>query len=283
MYPRSRYESDVSSRIEDLRDLARMLDEGKISQREYDIVKADLIRAPAEEWLAEAATSPPASTEEIAEGDYLPDVDETEPAGWLATIRDIPVAYRAALVGAVLVLVVGGFIASRGDASGTVAAATGSQAATIPSLPPEESIGVTLDQLVEAWNAVEHPPTISGGITTSPEPGPLDSFLHRFNDSAFLAGAYDPSTGHISALMASASLHYEAVSNVYVHLCYLLHPGSQPCLEVFIEETGLFGKSPADLIGTEQVAAWEFEDRMWRVEIADDVETIRIQASESAD
>lgn len=273
----------MSSRIEDLRDLARMLDEGKISQREYDIVKADLLRAPAEEWLAEPATSQPAFTEERAEGDDLPDGEEVEPTGLLATIRDIPVAYRAAMVGAVLVLVVSGFIASRSDASGAVAAPTGSQAATVPAVPPEESIGITLDQLVESWNAVEHPPTISGGITTSPEPGPLDSFLHRFNDSAFLAGAYDPSTGYVSALMASASLHYEAVSNVYVHLCYLLHPGSQPCLEMFIEETGRFGKSPADLIGTEQVADWEFEDKTWRFEIADDVETIRIQGSASTD
>lgn len=272
----------MSSRIEDLRDLARMLDEGKISQKEYDIVKADLVRAPAKEWLAEPATSRPASRER-AEGDDLPDGEETEPAGWLATIRDVPVAYRAALVGAVLVLVIGGFIASRSDASGTVAAATDSRVATTPAAPPEESIGITLDQLVEGWNAVEHPPTISGGITTSPEPGPVDSFLHRFNDSAFLAGAYDPSTGYLSALMASASLHYEAVSNVYVHLCYLLHPGSQACLEVFIEETGLFGTSPGDLIGTEQVAGWELEGRRWRFEIADDVETIRIQASPGAD
>jgi hypothetical protein len=272
----------VSSRIEDLRDLARMLDEGKISQREYDIVKADLLRAPAEEWLTEPSTSRPASAEERAEGEYPPDEEETEQTGWLTTIRSIPAAYRAALVGAVLVLVLGGFIASRSDASGTLAAAPGSQAATIPAVPPEESIGITLSQLVEGWNAVEHPPTISRGITTSPEPGPLDSFLLRFNDSAFLAGAYDPATGYVSALMASASLHYEAVSNVYVHLCYLLHPGSQACLEAFIEETGLFGSSPQDLIGTEQVADWQFEDRTWRFEIADDVETIRIQASPGA-
>jgi hypothetical protein len=277
MYPRSRYESDVSSRIEDLRDLARMLDEGKISQREYDIVKADLIRAPAEEWLTEAATSRPASTEEVEVADYLPDEDEIEPAGRLATIRDIPAAYRAALVGAVLVLVVGGFIASRGDASGTVAAATGSQAATTPSLPPEESIGITLDQLVEAWNAVEHPPTISGGITTSPEPGRLDSFLYRFNDSAMLAGAHDPADGHVYALMIRANLHYESVSNLYVHLCYLLHPGSQACLDTFIEETGMFGRTTADLIGTERSAAWAFEGHDWQFDIAADAETIRVQ------
>jgi len=269
----------VSSRIEDLRDLARMLDEGKISQREYDIVKADLLRAPAEEWLAEPATSRPAFPEERAEGEYLPDGEENEPTGWLVMIRDIPAAYRAALVGVVLVWVVGGFIASRSDASGTVAAATGSRAATIPALTPEESIGITLDQLVDAWNGVEHPPTISGGITTSPEPGPLDSFLYLFNDSALLAGAHDPANGHVYALMIRAHLHYESVSNLYVHLCYLLHPGSQACLDTFIEETGMFGRTTADLIGTEGSATWAFEGHDWQFDIAADVETIRVQGN----
>jgi hypothetical protein len=142
-----------------------------------------------------------------------------------------------------------------------------------------ETLGFTLDQLSEGWNQVEHPPRISGGIATSPEPGPLDSFLHRFNDSAFLAGAYDPSNGYVSALMVSASLHYDAVPNLYVHLCYLLHPGSQECLEMFVEETGLFGKTTADILETEQTAAWEFEGDKWRFEIAAEVETIRVQAS----
>lgn len=36
-----------------------MLDEGKISQGEYDIVKTQLIQAPAEEWEPPADLAPP--------------------------------------------------------------------------------------------------------------------------------------------------------------------------------------------------------------------------------
>jgi hypothetical protein len=181
-----------------------------------------------------------------------------------------------ALVGAVLVLVVGGVIATRSDATGTIPAVPRSQT-TFPAAPPDESLGVSLEDLAEGWNAVEHPPRISGGITTSPEPGRLDSFLYRFNDSAMLAGAHDPADGHVYALMIRANLHYESVSNLYVHLCYLLHPGSQACLDTFIEETGMFGRTTADLIGTERSAAWAFEGHDWQFDIAADAETIRVQ------
>lgn len=267
----------MSSRIEDLRDLARMLDEGKISQQEYEIVKSELLEAPAEEWLTGAMPSHPALPEAELHGDDLPGA-ETGWAGWLTNLREIPTTYRAGLVGAVLVLVVGGFIATRSDAAGTIAVVPRTQATT-PAPPPADSLGLTLDALSAGWNAVEDPPSVSGGITTSPEPGPLDSFLYRFNDSAMLAGAYDPANGHVYALMIRANLHYESVSNLYVHLCYLLHPGSQACLDTFIEETGMFGRTTADLIGTERSATWAFEGHGWQFDIAADVETIRVQGN----
>ena len=278
MYARAHQESHVSSRIEDLRDLARMLDDGKISQQEYDLVKADLLAAPADEWLLGLETGP-GQEHDAFKGEETAEKDEGPSARWLAMILQIPMVYRAALIGAVLVLVAGVFIATGSDAAGTVPASPRTQASTPASPPPGESLGFTLDRLSQGWNQVEHPPRISGGITTSPETGPLDSFLHRFNDSVFLAGAYDPSNGHVSALMVSASLHYEAVPNLYVHLCYLIHPGSQECLEVFVEETDLFGKTAADLLGTEQTSAWEFEGHQWRFDVAADVETIRVQGN----
>ena len=268
----------MSSRIEDLRDLARMLDDGKISQSEYDIVKADLLNAPSEEWLLAAATAQPGSSEGPTEVDYLPDGKAGRGAGWLAMIVSLPTTYRVALVVAVLVLVVGGVVATRSDATGTIPVVPRSET-TIPATPPDESLGVSLEDLADGWNAVEHPPRISGGIVTSPEPGPWDSFLYRFNDSALLVGAYDPGNGHVSGLMVSSSLHYDAAPNLYVHICYLLHPGSQACLETFVEETGLFGKGLADLVGTEQLVEWDFEGTTWRFEVADDIQTIRVQAN----
>lgn len=281
MYARAHQESNVSSRIEDLRDLARMLDDGKISQQEYELVKADLLAAPADEWLLGLETTGPGTEQGPLDSETVNDdeKDEKPPARWLALLIQIPMVYRAALIGAVLVLIAGVFIATGSDAAGTVSASPRTQATTPATPPPGESLGFTLDQLGEGWNQVDHPPLVSGGITTSPEPGPLDSFLHRFNDSALLAGAYDPSNGHVSAVMVSASLHYEDVPNLYVHLCYLLHPGSQECLEVFVEEAGLFGKTAADLLGTEQTSAWAFEGHQWRFTIADDVETIRVKSN----
>ena len=158
---------------------------------------------------------------------------------------------------------------------------TGLSNASAPSSPAPESLGIVLDDLADGWNAVPDPPLINGGVMTSPEAGPLDSFLHDFDGSAVLAGAYDPSDGSVYALMARSGLHDESVSSLYVHLCYLLHPGSQECLEAFVEETGMFGKAHTDLAGAEHTAEWEFEGHQWQVGIAGDVETIRVRAASS--
>ena len=180
-----------------------------------------------------------------------------------------------------LVLVIGFFLNGNGDAAGSVTADRASNAPALSS-PAPESLGIVLDDLADGWNAVPDPPLINGGVMTSPEAGPLDSFLHNFDGSAVLAGAYDPSDGSVYALMARSGLHEESVSSLYVHLCYLLHPGSQECLETFVEETGMFGRAHADLAGGEHTAEWEFEGQQWQVAIAGDVETIRVRAAESS-
>ena len=261
----------MSSRLEDLRDLARMLDEGKISHSEYDIVKTEIVEAPAEEWEP---------TADLAHRDEPEDKSpEDEPAtGWRGAFDQIPTIYRVAAVGAMFVLVVGFFLNGNGDAAGSVNAHRAS-VTTAPSSPSPESLGIVLDGLADRWNAVPDPPLITGGVMTSPESGPLDSFLHNFDGSAVLAGAYDPSDGSVYALMAKSGLHAESVSSLYVHLCYLLHPGSQGCLDTFVEETGMFGRAHTDFAGTEHSADWEFEGHQWQLGIAGDVETIRVQAA----
>lgn len=261
----------MSSRLEDLRDLAHLLDEGKITQREYDIVKKELIEAPAEDWELNQVADDPG-----------PDVEDTEPSppgqetSWLDRLRRLPTTYRAAGVVALLVLVIGSFIASRTDTAGTVIALP-SRDTSGPAEPPADSLQTTLGRLAEGWNEVENPPLISGGITTSPEPGALDSFLYRFNDSAFIAGGYDPDNDYIYALMLRSNLHYEPASNLYIHLCHLLHPGSPDCLETFIEETGMFGRSHSELIGMEQSNIWSFAGQTWEFGVANDVETMRVR------
>jgi len=266
--------SSVSSRLEDLRDLARMLDEGKISQSEYDIVKTEVLEAPAEEWELPTAVAPPNEDEDKG-------LDEENVPGWRGAFDQIPTIYRVAAGGALLVLVIGFFLNGNGDAAGSVTANRASNAPA-PSSPARESLGIVLDDLADGWNAVPDPPLISGGVMTSPEAGPLDSFLHNFDGSAVLAGAYDPSDRSIYALMARSGVHDASLSSMYMHVCYLLHPGSQECLEAFVEKTGMFGRAHAEFADTEHTAEWEFEGQQWQVAIAGDVETIRVRAAESS-
>ena len=249
-----------------------MLDEGKISQSEYDIVKTEVLGAPAEEW------EPPTAVAPDEREDMGPDDERV--AGWRGAFGQIPTTYRLAAGGAVLVLVIGLFLNGNGGAAGSVTADTASTASA-PSSPAPESLGIFLVDLADGWNAVPDPPLIKGSVMTSPEAGPLDSFVHNFDGSAVLAGAYDPSSGSVYALMARSGVHYESVSSLYVHLCYLLHPGSQECLEAFVEETGMFGKAQADVAGAEHAAEWEYEGHLWQVGIAGDVETIRVRAASS--
>lgn len=105
----------MSSRLEDLRDLARMLDEGKISRGEDDIVKTELIQAPLEEWEAPADLTPP--DEEIPD-EEIP--DEESAAGWRGVVGQVPTTYRVAAAGAAVVMVLGFFLGGRGDAAGSV-------------------------------------------------------------------------------------------------------------------------------------------------------------------
>jgi hypothetical protein len=259
----------VSSRLDDLRDLAEMLDEGKITQNEYDVVKAELLDAPAEDWESpgQAAIDP----------EPEPESDST--ASWRALLAEFPPVYRAAAIGAGLVLVAGVFLAATSDTAGSVRADPTSIRAAAPAGPAPDSLGLLLTDLVGRWNEVEDPPTINGSVMTSPEPGRLDSFLHRFEGNAVLAGAYDPADGSVHALMARASLHDEAASGLFIHLCHVLQPGSQPCLDAFVEVTGTFGKPHSELAGTQTQLGWDLGGQAWELQIEDDVETIRVRST----
>jgi hypothetical protein len=257
----------VSSRLDDLRDLAEMLDGGKITQREYDVVKAELLDAPAQEWE---------SPEQIA---LDPGSEPDSTAGWRALLAEFPPIYRAAAIGAGLVLVAGVFLAATSDTAGSVRADPSSIRAAAPVAPAPDSLGLLLTDLVGRWNEVGDPPTINGSIMTSPEPGRLDSFLYRFQGNAVLAGAYDPADASVHALMARASLHDEAASSLFIHLCHVLQPASQTCLDAFVAVTGTFGMPHSELAGTQTELAWELDGQAWELQIADDVETIRVQPS----
>ena len=324
-------ETDVSSRLEDLSELARLLDDGKITQREFEVVKTELLDAPVEEW----ADTPMEVEALIVDGEDAEDeavpvgipVDANEPPDdtpgtgpeWLVFAKQIPRLYSAALGGAVLTIFLGGAFApiawiavvvsivalvrvkdegmrwmawtglavgllfslfalfnsgsEEVEASPLAANPSGSEAV---SQIPEGSLGVEFSGLKEGWNAVPDPPLIVTGITTSPEVGPLDSFLYRFDGAALLAGAYDPADGYVYALMAKVGIRHEALSNMFVHVCYLLYPGSQDCFDQFMEKSGVYGKTPEELSEGDFSTSWTYEGNEWRVEVVDDIETIRV-------
>ena len=324
-------ETNVSSRLEDLSELARLLDDGKITQREFEVVKTELLEAPVEEWAdtpmevealiidgedAEVETVPAGIP--VEEGESENDEAATDP-DWLVFAKQIPQLYWASLGAAVLTLFLGGtfapiawiavavsavalirvkdegmrWMAYTGLALGLLfttfalfasgeevveappLAATASGSETVSEVP-EGSLGIEFADLKEGWNAVPDPPLIVTGITTSPEVGPLDSFLYRFDDAAVLAGAYNPADGHVYALMAKVGIGHEARANMFVHLCYLLYPGTQDCFDTYMDESGVYGKTTEELSAGDQLSNWEFRGNEWRVEVVDDVETIRV-------
>ena len=140
----------MSSRLEDLRDLARMLDEGKISQSEYDIVKTELIQAPAEEWEASADLALTAEDEE-----QVPDEEPAE--GWRGVVGRVPTIYRVAAAGAVLVMVTGFFLWGRGDAAGSVTVDKTSMASPASTPPRNHWVLVSTTWSLDGTRCPIHP------------------------------------------------------------------------------------------------------------------------------
>ena len=271
----------MGSRVEDLLSLARMLDEGKVSQEEYEVVKAELLAAPAEEWLDPAA-EPPAEGGEPE----VPDLDSAEIAvespepdlanvieAWISKAKELPAIYRWG-GGALSAVVLGLMLFGGGDSPPV-------QAADLPQVEtaPEEaaalgSLGIRLEEIESAWNDAGIPPSIMGGFARTPESGPLDSFLYRFDDAAIIAGAYEPSHGAVYALMLRVGMMHESRSDLNSHVCHLLHPFDQACLDSLGAQAGLSGEPLAG----DHEATWTFQGNTWRLSVSDDVQTLRVIA-----
>ena len=140
---------------------------------------------------------------------------------------------------------------------------------------PEGSLGVRLEELPDRWNALDEPPKINRGFSRSSDPGPLDGFVLRFDEGASLAGAYDPADGHVYALWASSRLHHESATTMYLHLCFMLHPYSQDCIDAYWEQ-GLDGRRPEDYLGTRHTAEWTIGSQVWRLAIVGNVQEIKV-------
>lgn len=138
-----------------------------------------------------------------------------------------------------------------------------------------DSLGVKLGDLTQTWNEVEAPPRISGGLIRSPETGRFDSFTYRFNTSSLIAGAYDKSNEYLYALMVSTWISDENATRMSIHLCHVVSPFSQECIDAYYEQ-GL-GRQPIDQYrDVEHRAEWTVGESRWRLSIVDNIQTIRV-------
>ena len=142
-----------------------------------------------------------------------------------------------------------------------------------PAVPG--SLGIYLDDLTDLWNSLPQSPGIAGGFVYNTEPGQYDSFIYRFGDWGRLAGAYDPSNDAVYALLATGQFSNEATSQLYLHLCFILNPYSQECIDNYFEK-GLDYGTLADFGDVSHQAEWQMDDQTWRLEIEGNVLTIRV-------
>ncbi|MBW3666811.1 MAG: hypothetical protein KY394_04360, partial [Actinobacteria bacterium] len=86
--------------------------------------------------------------------------------------------------------------------------------------------------------------------------------------------------GSVHALIGSVGLFHATASRFYLHLCFMLHPYSQDCIDAYVE-AGLAGKQLSEYAGRDHQAQWQLGDQLWKLEISGDVQSIRV-LSESA-
>jgi hypothetical protein len=152
---------------------------------------------------------------------------------------------------------------------------------TVPLSPPVGSLGIYMEDIIAAWNQVEDAPQIVRGLTRQNEIGDYDTFIYRFGQWGRLAGAYDPDDDAIYALLVAGQLSDEATDGLYLHLCFVVSPYSQDCIDTYHEQ-GLDGGDLADLSGVSRNVEWRLEDQTWRLEIDQNVLTIRVFGADAA-
>jgi hypothetical protein len=174
------------------------------------------------------------------------------------------------VVGIVLASALGG-VSNPPSEQGAVVGDT--DLAAPPAVPG--SLGIKMSDLTELWNSLPQSPAITGGFVHNTEPGQYDSFIYRFGDWGRLAGAYDPSTDAVYALLATGQFSNRATAQLYLHLCFMLNPYSQECIDNYFEK-GLDYGTLADFGDVPHQAEWQMDDRTWRLEIDGNVLTIRV-------
>lgn len=146
-------------------------------------------------------------------------------------------------------------------------------AADTPGVPG--SLGIEVGDVSDLWNSLDAPPRITSGLVHYTDPGQYDSFRYRFDKWGNLSGAYDPDTEAVYGLMVKGNITREATTQMYLHLCFTLHPYSQECIDSYFD-TGLAGDELEDFVGLTHEAEWELGDQTWRLSIVENVLTLRV-------
>ncbi|HEU4895541.1 MAG TPA: hypothetical protein VFT85_06865 [Acidimicrobiia bacterium] len=175
------------------------------------------------------------------------------------------------LVVAILLI---GFVVSLGETPPTepVVAATPASVEPDPDIPG--SLGIHMEEVTDAWNTLEGEPRITKGLTRHNETGQYDTFIYRFGEWGRLAGAYDPETEAIYALLATGWLTEAPTAQLYLRLCFMVAPYSQECVDSYLAE-GLGGVPLTDLEPPYQ-SEWRVGDHTWRLELEQSLLTIRV-------
>ncbi len=257
----------MSQKLNQLVDLSRLRDSGSISEDEYTRLKNEVMASGTSEPTTEGSEEP------------------TRFAVAWEQAKQIAVEYPRVVgtaAGVVIVLLMM-FVYMTGDhGSGQEGPTPVAEPAPDPVTGlPEDSLGVEFSEMATLWNGLEQPPIVDGGIARSPETGPFDSFSHKFDESSVLAGAYDPADDAVYAVMVRTSLTDPDINNMYLHVCFMLHPFSPECIADFWEK-GMDEASFADYLEEDHFSTWEFEGNEWRLEIEDGVQTLRVISPGSA-
>lgn len=207
------------------------------------------------------------------------DGDAGEPSDAIAPKAVVPLWKKIAAAGAFLLAVLCLYavfeILDRNPSPGLTGGVPLSQAD--PVEPPLETLGLRFDEVRDLWNSLEQPPSIAGPLRRLPETGEFDSFLHRFDSASELVGAYRDSDDYMVALMVSSDLTSPSASNLYLHLCHMLHPFSPDCIDSY-QSLGLAGQTLAEVAEAGLEAAWHFAGNEWRLVIGGGDITIRVLA-----
>lgn len=190
-----------------------------------------------------------------------------------------PVTAIGALV--VVGLMLMSLVAGAGSAPAAEPAPVAAAPPTDPYPPIPGSLGIYVDQLPDLWNTVDASPPISKGLTRYNETGEYDTFLYRFDEWGRVAGAYDPETEAIYGLLVTGQLGGEATHQLYLNACFLVAPYSPECLDAYNQQ-GLAGGTLEDFRDSSHEAEWMLGEHTWRLEIAENVLTIRVFGSDAA-